>query len=261
MPGRNRLRLGVLCLFVVLLSACRVDSKIDIVVDQHGSGTITVTTTADAEVVADAPSLTSDLRFDDAKAAGWSVTGPTALDKGGLVVILTHTFASLDEANALLDQLSGPNGPLHFINGAFVAKQAYGRTTINFNGTILLVGSTAAFGDAALTNSLGAPPYRPALDAHGLTIGKAFGLTVNLTLPGTKTPATWSADFDGAGGVSPGVAMAAKTVYGKDTRNAELLHTGLPWIAAAWAVLFLLVVVPFTLLMRRRKRIDAELEL
>ena len=261
MPGRNRLRLGLLGLLIVLLSACRVDTKVDIVVDQHGTGTITLTTTADADVVAAAPHLSTELRFDDAKAAGWRVTGPTPLDTGGLVVILTHDFTSLDEANALLTQINGADGPLHFAKGAFTSKQDYGRTTINFNGTILLSNATGAFGDSALTAALGAPPYQPALAARGSTIGKSFGLTVNLTMPGSQTPASWSADFDGAGSTPPGVEMIAKTVYGKDTRNADLLHTGLPWVAAAWAVLFFLVIVPVVLLMRRRRRIDAELEL
>jgi hypothetical protein len=266
MPGRTRIRPGIigtalLGVAVILLSACHVDTRLVVVVDRHGSGTITLTAIADADIVTAAPTLQSDLRLDDAKTAGWLVIGPSPVDGGGLQIVLSHAFASLDEANQLLSQLAGTDGPLQFPGGAFNVKNTYGRTSITFNGRMLLNNSTAGFGDAALTLALGAPPYRDALAERGLTIGKAFGLQVDLTLPGTKDPYQWAADFDGPAATAPGVTMTASTVYGKDTRAAELLHGALPWVAAAWAVLFFVVVVPAVMLYRRRKRIDTQQEL
>ena len=55
--------------------------------DRDGAGTITVTATADAELVAQAPGLADDLHFDDLVAAGWAVDGPTPTDDGGLEVV------------------------------------------------------------------------------------------------------------------------------------------------------------------------------
>ena len=84
------MRRALIVIAVMLLSACRVDTTIDISMHSDGSGEITLTAIADADVVAKAPGLAEDLRFDDAEAAGWTVTGPTATSGGGLQVELTH---------------------------------------------------------------------------------------------------------------------------------------------------------------------------
>jgi hypothetical protein len=58
------------------LTACKVDTTVAVEVEADGSGVITVTAVADAEVVAQAPGLAEDLRFDDAIAAGWVLDRP-----------------------------------------------------------------------------------------------------------------------------------------------------------------------------------------
>ena len=103
MPRRAvRLLLGVLV--AVLLASCRVDATVELVIGPDGTGTLTVTAVADAEVVQQAPGLADDLRFDDAVAAGWSVDGPAATEDGGLRVVLTHPVTSAAEATNLLQQ-------------------------------------------------------------------------------------------------------------------------------------------------------------
>jgi hypothetical protein len=62
------MRRALIVIAVMLLSACRVDTTIDISMDSDGSGEIKLTAIADAEVVAKAPGLAEDLRFDDAEA-------------------------------------------------------------------------------------------------------------------------------------------------------------------------------------------------
>ena len=64
------MRRAVIVVFVMLLAACRVDTTVDITMAQDGSGHITVTAIADADVVTQAPGLAEDLRFDDAEGGG-----------------------------------------------------------------------------------------------------------------------------------------------------------------------------------------------
>ena len=78
------MRRGLIVIAVIFLAACHVDTTVDIKMHSDGSGTITVTAIADADVVNQAPGLADDLRFDDAVAAGWTVTGPTSTSDGGL---------------------------------------------------------------------------------------------------------------------------------------------------------------------------------
>ena len=59
----------------LLLAGCRVDVTVDLVIGADGTGDLTVTATADAEVVEQAAGLAEDLRLDDAIAAGWTVEG------------------------------------------------------------------------------------------------------------------------------------------------------------------------------------------
>ena len=67
-------------------------------VDPDGTGTITVTAEADAELVSEVPTLAEELVLDDIAEAGWKIDGPTATASGGLLLILTHDFEGKDEA-------------------------------------------------------------------------------------------------------------------------------------------------------------------
>ena len=87
-----------------------------VTMEPDGSGSIALTVTADKDVVDQAPGLAEDLRFDDATAAGWLVSTPAATADGGLQVVLTHEFATAQEATALLRSLNGANGPLHEVS-------------------------------------------------------------------------------------------------------------------------------------------------
>jgi hypothetical protein len=92
-------------LFVIIaalaLAACKVDTRVDVVVQPDGTGNITLTAVADAELVQKTPGLAEDLRFDDVTAAGWTVDGPTPTADGGLTVSVAHPFATVEEATAL----------------------------------------------------------------------------------------------------------------------------------------------------------------
>jgi hypothetical protein len=180
------MRRVLIVIAVMLLAACRVDTTVDISMRADGSGRITLTASADTDVVEQAPGLEDDLRFDDAEAAGWIVTGPTATP-AGLRVELAHPFANPQEATALLQSINGSGGPLH---GVALSR------SLDISGTkVTLVGSLridglAAFADPDVLAAIGATPYAEEVVASTQGPSQAVGVTISASLPGKITSAT-----------------------------------------------------------------------
>lgn len=142
--------LAVACL--VALSGCRLGAEVDIQVAADGSGRVVVRLAADAELVARAPGLLDDLRLDDVRATGWTVTGPQGDGAGGLTLVVEHAFADPAEANRLLAALDGDGGPFQALHLDVVPSFATRTTTLT--GTLHLAGP-GAFTDAPLLAALG----------------------------------------------------------------------------------------------------------
>jgi hypothetical protein len=176
-------------LFVLLaalaLAACKVDTRVDVAVQPDGTGSITLTAVADAELVTKAPGLAEDLRFDDVTAAGWSVDGPTPTTDGGLKVVVTHPFATVEEATALLQSLNGPDGPLHGVTlGRTVTPDDI---TTTLAGTISVSNGLDAFADPDVLAAIGGSPYAADLAAANLRPADVVTFTFTADLPGSTT--------------------------------------------------------------------------
>lgn len=200
-------RAFALLLVALALTACKVDTTVHVQVNADGTGSITLTAVADAEVVAQAPGLAEDLRFDDAIAAGWALTAPAATDTGGLQVVLAHEFATVEEATALLQSINGPGGPLHDI--ALTRAVTDDDITTGLAGTLRVDGGIDAFADPDVLAAIGGSPYADDIAATNLRPTDVVTFTFSLELPGEAmtpaggTPATadaalaWSVPLDG----------------------------------------------------------------
>jgi hypothetical protein len=189
----RRLRLLVLVLLLVAVAAgCRLDVALDVAMQPDGSGTVTLTATADAELVAKAPSAFADLRLDDIRRAGWTVTGPTRAADGAMAMTLAKPFGSPAEANAILAELNGPNGPLHGLTVAIDRSFAVVRSS--FTGSAQLTGGLAAFSDDALVRALGGAI--PLANVVTQPLDQVMGLTVTARLPGRVTSANGTVAAD-----------------------------------------------------------------
>lgn len=195
-----------LLVVALALTACKVDTTVTVQVAADGSGVITLTAIADAEVVAQAPGLAEDLRFDDAVAAGWELDGPTATDAGGLSVTLVHDFATVEEATALLQSINGVDGPLHGV--ALTRTVAEGQVTTALVGSLRVDGGLNAFADPDLLAAIGGSPYADDIAATGLRPTDVVTFTFTADLPGTVATGgtgtagnepvlTWSVPLDG----------------------------------------------------------------
>lgn len=180
-----------------------------------GSGTVTVEAIADAAVVQKAPGLAEDLRFDDAVANGWTVDGPTATESGGLRVVLSRPFATIDEANLLLQSINGDNGPLRGVTLTRVGGTAADGTpddsdaVVTMTGQLGVTGGVDAFADAEVLSALGASPYADDLAAAGVQPSDAVTFRFDVEVPGDVTSGgtgatatdgvlSWTAPVDGS---------------------------------------------------------------
>ena len=175
----RRLLLTLVC--VLALSACRLDVTVDVVIEPDGTGSVTVTAVADAELVAQVPDLVDDLRLDDAIANGWVVDGPTATDEGGLGITLTHEVRSAEELANVLNSV-GP--PLTRMAAARNSDPVTEQTTNAINGEMVLADGYATFSDPDLLAAVGGLPFEAELTASGLAPAQAMSFTYRVKLPG-----------------------------------------------------------------------------
>jgi hypothetical protein len=213
-------------LVALVLAGCRVDVAVDLTMAQNGSGTLTLTVTADRQVVESTPGLAADLRLDDLTDAGWTTDGPVGTDDGGLSLELRHTFQTPEQATALLASLNGTDGPFKAL--LFTRSASSSKIEYRIAGTARVDGLTG-FADQDLVRAVGGEPYADVLDARNLTPDEAIGLTFRATLPGrvdetTSTsksnPLTWTIPLD-------------ETLVDFGTRTTASLESGRGWSVLA----------------------------
>ena len=165
----------------------------DVVMAADGTGAVTVTAVADAELLAKVPGALADLRLDDLRAGGWTVQGPAPADGGGQRVVVSKAFGSPDEGAAVLGELSGPAGPLHDV--ALEWRRSFATVRSGLAGTARLDGGLAGLGDAPLVAALGGKVGLA--DRITGDVGEGLKLSVTAHLPGKVTDSTGTVGVDG----------------------------------------------------------------
>ena len=164
---------------VLVLSSCQLDIAVDVLVEPDGTGTITVVTTADSEVIEQVPTIADELVLDDIVAAGWAVDGPNPTPDGGLIVTMSHAFASAAEATNLLRSLGPP------FNEIELGRGTNGDVTTNqLGGRAGLPNGFESFADDDLLAAVGSVPFAAEIAASGATPETSMSATVRARLPG-----------------------------------------------------------------------------
>lgn len=174
----------------MLLAGCRVDTRVSVVDDSNGSGSLAVTVTLDkaaVQALGGQSALARQLSYADLQSAGWSVAGPHAVAGGGEEVTVTHGFSGAAQLSQLMSDVAGSTpGPKPFrmnitSGGGFFTD----RTTVR--GAVDLRCGLDCFADpglrAALGGSLGVSP-QPLERAAGETAAQVFRFSLALRLPG-----------------------------------------------------------------------------
>ncbi len=230
------LRFFLVALVALLATACQIDAVVDVVVNEDGSGTVTVTTAFDEEVVDAAPEILDGLRTEDLIAAGWIVDGPRLAETGGSVVVAaTKEFLSPDDLAGVLDEIAGP-GTL-FSDFEVARTRSFARTTYDVTGQIDPRISLTIFGDEAITGLVGSPLGLSLAEleaAAGRPLDETVTLEFTVTLPDTVTAN--GADVDGR---SAGWQLSPQDPLPTDIEVSSSTEDRLPRIWAAIALVAL----------------------
>lgn len=262
--GRARVaRLAVVaaaCL--VLLAGCKTDVGVDVALHADGSGAVTVSVVLDAQAAAKVGDLSKVLAVDDLRKAGWSVAGPgpahrvlgpfvkdgrlpssrAQVPATSVAVVVSRPFDNVDQANAIVAGISGPEGPLRGVR--FGRSSSFASTTLTARGHVDLSAGLDTFGDAALTKALGGTSLTELVTkANGGTKPPNDSLAVALAVQphgfsfvGEKGdvgsfPYSQATATLGAGGRSPAI-----DVHGSQRHTMALLLAGLAILAALGAL-------------------------
>lgn len=222
-----------------------------------GSGTLTVTLTADADVVAEAGGLERDLRLDDLEAAGWTSSGLTDTPDGGARLTLTHDVRAPEELSALLASLNGTQGPFRSV--AFARQVRSGDVVFTISGAGQVVDGLASFADADLVAVIGATPYAADVLDAGLAPSEAVHVALAVSLPGTIDATTGTRTDHGVEWIIPldgtPIDLTTTATWSRAAGGGRAyLATGLQVLFFAWLGLVALGLVAVVAARRRRRR-------
>jgi hypothetical protein len=242
--GARALRTAALATMVLVATSCQATAAVDLQIEPNGQGTLSVVVTADQDMVAAAPGLAESLSLSDAQAAGWQVS-PVAPDaQGRLQVRVWHDFDTPDEANLLLGQLSGTEGPFRGLK--ITRDRDGGRSTWTLDGTLELVNGLSSLADAGLIQLAQAAPFQQDLAASGMTLDQAFLVTFRVTMPGAIDSTTGVQDISTVQWTAPldGSTVEVTTQSTHESRLGAVagpLAPALLWLAGGWLVAMLLL--------------------
>ena len=237
------LRLGVVGA-LLWFSACQVSADLTLTVDEGGSGTVAVSVGLDDEALERLGDPENPFAVDDLAAAGWAVS-PVMRDDDGLnQVVVTKSFGSLGEGEAVLAEVVGDTGVFDAVS--LTRTDSFTTTTYEFDVVVDLSGGLAAFSDPELAEALDGEPVGESIDAieerFGAPVSELFSFEVSIALPGGETTT-----------VNPALGDEPTTI----SATGEITdRTPLVWLAIAGASVFAALALLAWRLVRRRASSD-----
>lgn len=203
---------------LVVLGACQVRTEVTVQLEEDGSGTVEVAVGLDDEALTELPDLDQDgvgdaadlslvARVDDLEATGWTIGEPESED-GVTWIRATKPFGTPEQAVEVLDELTGPEGPLR--EWDVKRQRSFGQTEFRVAGIVDLSAGLEAFGDAGLAQGLDGEPFGEDVtlieQRYGQPIGDLVGLELAVVLPGATE--SWT----------PELGSPAATIEARSTR-------------------------------------------
>jgi hypothetical protein len=233
-----RLRLLLIAGLLLLLTGCQVSTTVDITTQANGAGSINVECVMDAEATTADPNLAGQLNDSDLKKDGWSITGPDKQASGGSVLKIHHKFSSTAQANVLMAQLTGVDGPFK----AFTLSQDRSLTSVQtrFSGTVDFSNGVSAFGSAQLTQRLGQPlgfDVNQLQSATGTNLTQTFPIQLDIHIPGKYQTVVPERAPDGTWHLQYGAVTNLKAVAkGPNVRALAFLGAAIALVVVAIVV-------------------------
>ena len=256
MPQLPRTRVVVLAaLASVLLSACRLDFALDVLVEEDGSGRVDFTISVDDEVLDHVSIDAVDLS--DIGGVGWEVTGPV-VDDDGARMQLSKPVPSAGQFGEVIDQLDQGR----FYRDADVTIDI-GLGTADYTATLTVdpMMTVLDFSDAELRAILDGEPFgeeMAVLEARaGGPLDEAVFVSATLTMPDGSTHDATVTFADGAPATIRGTtSFVDPTVDERRLAAQEARETfddSIRTIAVFWGIAAFIALVLLTLGWRRRR--------
>lgn len=165
----------------LVLSSCRADTSVDVLVNEDGSGSVAIEVALDQEAASGILDLQGEvgLWLEDVSASGWDVSPPAQGDDGYTRVGATKVFGNPAQLNDIMGELSGDAGV--FADFGLERTKEFARVRYVLRGTLHPSG-IEAFADDALVTSLGRSLEELLVDYGGE--GSAFNVRLRVELPG-----------------------------------------------------------------------------
>jgi HAD superfamily hydrolase (TIGR01509 family) len=226
---------------VVVLTACRADVVVDVVVEPDGSGEVVASVILDPEATAALIDVGRGLPLEDLAQAGWRVEPPEATDGGGTALSAAKGFGTPEQFAVVMEELDGADGLFQ----AFQLQRikSFARVDHRLTGRLDPTGGFDQFADADLVAALGttlddlaaqggASPAGVVVRLRADLPGDVRDATLNAT-PGPEGELTWVVSLADPVPVEVDVATTSRLV-------APLVLRGVAVVAAVLAALVLL---------------------
>lgn len=238
---RKLVSLVMLMLVTIGLSGCQAATHVTIKAERNGSGSIHVSVDLDQDAADALPRIRDQVQLKDLETRGWkvSVTDKTGNRDIARRLVVRYDFASIDEANVALTQLSAATGP--FSNFALRQKRAFSNVDTEFSGVIDLKRGPDSFGTKEQADKTGAPlgfDLAELQKSMGFDFQKSFPVTVLVRLPGgndAEKPAVGEGGkWVGVYGEAIPISATSRTVY---AGPKVMIFIGIAAIFAVGAIL------------------------
>jgi hypothetical protein len=226
----------------LLLSGCRVDTRVSVVEHTGGSGTVGVTLTFDdaaVKALGGQTTLAEQLQYADLESAGWKVSGPTVLGGGGASVTVTHGFSNTTQLSQLMSELAGSSSAYPFRLGVSDTGGFWTDKTV-VTGTVDLRCGLDCFGDPGLQSALGTPlgvAPQPIEGAAGETSAQVFHFDLAVRLPGRPGSLTGNPVVARDGTLTWTVPLGSAVAVGAVSESIDWAHVILASVLAGLLVL------------------------
>lgn len=165
--------------------ACEVNTRVNLIVDEDGSGLVQVIVLLDGEATDALGDVESTVRLDDIAEAGWEVRSE-ATDPGWLFV-LAKPFEHPDALQLVLDEVAGPD--TIFRQFGVRLTDEFAATRYQVSGTVDWNGDLSTFTDDAVELALDGFEFGFGPDeADAALDGATAVLSVGVQMPGDGEP-------------------------------------------------------------------------
>jgi hypothetical protein len=167
---------------VLVLGACQLRTEVGITVDDTGGGSVQVGVGLDDDALRRA----GEVKLDDLRDAGWTVTGPKVEGDRLHWFRASKPFATPAEAGSVMEEIAGKGSP--FQDFAITRDHGLLRDRYHFSGTVDFTGGIEQFGDDELKAALDGEPLgedQAAIEQRlGQSLDRLIRVEVAVRLPG-----------------------------------------------------------------------------